>query len=57
MELFKCSKCKREYPWFMQGGTGKMIANPIQYALGHVTECAYCVGKYPDGTACYQNKN
>jgi hypothetical protein len=32
----------------MKGGTNKLIANPMEYADSHVTECAYCVGVYAD---------
>lgn len=45
---FTCTKCKNAYPWFMKGGTNKLIADPMDYADRTVTECAYCVGVYAD---------
>lgn len=57
MELFKCSECQIKYPWHMIGGTNKMVVDPVKYSSNKVTKCVYCVGHYPDGTACHQNKD
>lgn len=51
-DKFKCTTCGQTYPWLLQGGTNKMIGNPVEYSIKFVKDCCYCVGHYPDGTNC-----
>jgi len=52
MTTFTCDRCHITYPWPMKGGTGKLVANPKEYADRYVKTCCYCVGVYADGTRC-----
>ncbi len=56
MKTFICSNCNREFPFFLKGGTNKLVANPIKYSDDNETECVYCKGFYPDGTICAGGK-
>ncbi len=47
---FRCDSCKREYAWFMIGGTNKLIGDPVGYSDNNSKRCAYCSGTYADGT-------
>lgn len=42
MKTFKCTSCENVYPWLLEG---------IEK-----DKCAYCSGKYPDGTICRGGK-